>query len=59
MFIAVNSIIPGITVISYIMGAGENSKEDHGSKISQFYAGKTVFVTGATGFMGKVGKLKS
>ena len=24
------------------------------SKIGQFYNGKTVFITGATGFMGKV-----
>lgn len=27
---------------------------EHGSPIGQFYHGKTVFVTGATGFMGKV-----
>ena len=33
---------------------GENNNEDHLSEIGQFYAGKTVFVTGATGFMGKV-----
>ena len=32
----------------------KSSKDDKGSKIGQFYAGKTVFITGATGFMGKV-----
>ena len=26
------------------------------SPIRQFYQGKTVFITGATGFMGKVGR---
>ena len=26
------------------------------SQVAQFYSGKTVFLTGATGFMGKVNK---
>ena len=34
--------------------AGNNSEDGQGSKIGQFYEGKTVFITGATGFMGKV-----
>lgn len=27
---------------------------DHESQIAAFFAGKSVFITGATGFMGKV-----
>ena len=32
----------------------ENCNVGQGSKIGQFYDDKTVFITGATGFMGKV-----
>ena len=33
---------------------GNNSEDGQGRKIGQFYEEKTVFITGATGFMGKV-----
>ena len=32
----------------------ESSSDGQESKIGQFYADKSVFITGATGFMGKV-----
>ena len=34
--------------------ADKSNNDNHESKISQFYDDKTVFITGATGFMGKV-----
>ena len=36
----------------------EGDIPDQESKIGTFYAGKSVFITGATGFMGKVRRLK-
>ena len=36
----------------------EGDIPDQESKIGTFYAGKSVFITGATGFMGKVRSLK-
>ena len=37
-----------------VIGTVAEAAGDRGSPIKQFYHGKTVFVTGATGFMGKV-----
>ena len=34
--------------------AADNTEDCQGSKVGQFYEDKTVFITGATGFMGKV-----
>ena len=34
--------------------AGDNTEDCQESKVGQFYEDKTVFITGATGFMGKV-----
>ena len=36
----------------------EDGISEQESKIGTFYAGKSVFITGATGFMGKVRRLK-
>ena len=36
--------------------ADKGDSDNQESKIGQFYDDKTVFITGATGFMGKVGK---
>jgi len=33
---------------------GELAAADNGSQIASFFVGKSVFITGATGFMGKV-----